>query len=169
MCLCMKVECCLLSEAALSARKECGTLFEFVLGTNSHFISCGTDHHTSVTTHSVLSAAAQTCHFHLYSSILHEYLKRFDRTLFDTDLVLSPGFDGHTTVSSVKDMRERDVNKGHLHRNAVKINISICAKSETLGCNVFKNVQGLILVQVFFYCVSSTHASAFPVEVAIIM
>lgn len=52
-----------------------------------------------------------------------EYLKRFDRTLFDTDLVLSPGFDGHTAVSFIKDVRERDVNKGHLHRNAVKISI----------------------------------------------
>lgn len=97
------------------------------------------------------------------------YLKRFDRTSFDTGHVLSPGFGGHAAVSFVKDVRERDVNKGHLHQNAVKINISICAQSETLECNVFKNVRGAILVQVFFYCVSSTHASAFPVEVAIIM
>lgn len=44
----------------------------FVLGTNSHFISCDTrlpDHHTSVTTQPALSAAAQTCQVHLYSSM----------------------------------------------------------------------------------------------------
>lgn len=44
----------------------------FVLGTNSHFISCDTrlpDHHTSVATRSALSAVAQTCQVHLYSSV----------------------------------------------------------------------------------------------------
>ena len=69
--MCMIVECCLLSEALVSVCKECGAS-EFVLGTHSHFISFGTglpDHHTSVTAHSVLSAVAQTCQVHLYSSI----------------------------------------------------------------------------------------------------
>lgn len=61
----------MLSEALLSVWKEYGAS-EFVLGTHSHFISYGTrlpDHHTSVTAHSVLSAVAQTCQVHLYSSI----------------------------------------------------------------------------------------------------
>lgn len=48
--------------------------------TNSHFISCGADHHTSVATHSVLSAAAQTCHFHLYGSIRHRGLPKGSNT-----------------------------------------------------------------------------------------
>lgn len=58
--MCMIVDCCLLSEALLSERRECGAS-GFVLGTQSHFITHGTqlpDHHTSLTTHSVLSTAA---------------------------------------------------------------------------------------------------------------
>lgn len=71
--MCLIVECCLLSEALLSVWKKRGAS-EFVLGTHSHFISYSVrlpDHHTSVTAHSVLSAVAQTCQVHLYSSILH--------------------------------------------------------------------------------------------------
>lgn len=71
--MCLIVECCLLSEALLSVWKKRGA-FEFVLGTHSHFVSYSArlpDHHTSVTAHSVLSAVAQTCQVHLYSSILH--------------------------------------------------------------------------------------------------
>lgn len=75
MCVCVCICECefLLSEnAAVSVEGVCSAL-SFVLGTHSHFISYGIrlpDHHTSVTTHSVLSAVPQTCQVHLYSSIL---------------------------------------------------------------------------------------------------
>lgn len=55
--------------------------------TNSHFISCGADHHTSVATHSAVSAAAQTCHFHLYGSIRR---RRGPQTGSDTCLARAP-------------------------------------------------------------------------------
>lgn len=75
---------------------------EFVLGTHSHFISSGAtglpDHHTSVTAHSVLSAAAQTCQLHLCSWIPRRVspagLSEPPPRRADTCLLLLYGFDG---------------------------------------------------------------------------
>lgn len=74
MCVCMHLWMWVFAQwnAAVSVEGVCSAL-SFVLGTHSHFISYGIrlpDHHTSVTTHSVLSAVPQTCQVHLYSSIL---------------------------------------------------------------------------------------------------